>query len=220
MHPLAWMDVISNDIERSLGCYANLFGWTSERVLLEAGGEYRVVRAGDVIVAGAEQVAAERDLEATWTLMIEADDARPLIDSAVAAGAVESSVLAPLADLGSLAMLRDPWGATLGVWQPGPFRPSATPLRSGSLVGGVLQTPNPRAAVDFYSRILGWRTTRRGLDAGLPVRVVRQRGAAHFTPVMHRSLGSAESVEASVQACTELTDPMGAHFFVTTKARW
>ena len=81
MTPLAWMDVISNDIERTLAYYARLFGWSSELLSLSHGEGYRVVRSGDVIVAGAEQVAAERQLDPVWTVMVEAEGHTIIMDT-------------------------------------------------------------------------------------------------------------------------------------------
>lgn len=225
MHPLAWMDVISTDIERSLDYYGNLFGWTSERLPGGHGDDYRAVKSGDVIVAGAEQVASERNLKPTWTLMVEVAEARPVIDAAVAAGAVETFVLAPMLDLGRIAMIRDPWGATLGVWEPGTFRPSDSPLLPGSLDGAVLACPDPQAAREYHHHVFGWQhgTEQGDLHAGLLVHVEQADGAAQWTPILHCPSGTSamppgsDAWEPSVtsgRGLRQLTDPMGARFLV------
>jgi uncharacterized protein len=222
VHRLAWMDLISTDIERSLAYYGNLFGWTAERLPIDHGEDYRIVKSGNVIVAGAEQVAAERNLLPVWTVMVEADDARALIDAAVCAGAVESFVLAPMLELGRIAMLRDPWGATLGVWEPGTFRPSDSPLSSGSLIGATLTCPDPPGARDYHHGVFGWQicSDDADLDAGLPVYVEQGDGPACWTPILHGSRVSAldpdegESRAADKNGLRQLIDPMGARFFV------
>lgn len=205
------MDVISTDIDRSLDYYGEMFGWTSEQVPLDHGEQYRLVSSGGVLVAGAEQVAAERDLLPTWTLMVEVDDARAMIDAAVEAGAVETFVLAPMLDLGRIAMLRDPWGATLGVWEPGTFRPTASPPAPGSLTGAVLTCSDPREAAEYHRNVFKWRDAIDDcvLDAGIDVYIERGDGPGQWTPILGDVSG-----DCAEQGRRLHVDPMGARFFL------
>jgi len=221
MTPLAWMDVISTDIDRTLDYYAAMFGWTNEQLPLDHGEGYRVVRSGSVIVAGAEQVAPERELEPVWTLMIENDDARPLIDAAVAAGATETFELAPMLDLGRIAMVRDPWGATLGVWEPGTYRPSAVPELPGRLAGAVLTTPEVDDSIRFHRDVFGWEPVPgpHDLDAGLPT-YVRSGPAASWMPILRGPATNPTSRESDPDprlaeaGLTRCVDPTGASFYL------
>lgn len=211
MHRLAWMDVISTDIDCSLEYYGDLLGWTSERLPIDHGEQYRLVSSGGVIVAGAEQVAAERALLPTWTLMVEVDDAPAVIDAAVAGGAVETFALAPMLDLGRIAMLRDPWGATLGVWEPGTFRPSASAPAPGSLTGAVLTCSDPPAATEYHRNVFGWRDAIADcvLDAGVGVYIEHGDGPANWTPILRDPAG-----DGAEQGRRLHVDPMGARFFL------
>lgn len=224
MHRLAWMDVISTDLERTLAYYAGLFGWRDERLPIDHGDDYRFLRSGAVNVAGAEQVAVERGLDPVWTLMVETDDARPLIDAAVAAGATETFVLAPMLDLGRIAMLRDPWGATLGVWEPITFRPSEVPLVPGRLIGAVLASPEPTDARSYHRAVFGWADSAgsHDLDAGVPVFVEARHGAPSWTPVL-RGSGLSDPLPGRVEdrsarlagaGLRAFADPMGATFYL------
>lgn len=223
MNPLAWMDVISNDIDRTLDYYADRFGWTSEELPLDHGKGYRIVRSGSETVAGAEQVAAERKLDPVWTLMVETDDAPSLIEAAVAAGAEETFALAPMLDLGRIAMLRDPWGATLGVWEPGTFRPSAVPSVPGRLVGAVLTTPDPAASSNFHREVFGWasRPGPHDLEAGIPAFVEQGGEPAIWTPILHAPAADPEPGEPETATrladagLSRSVDPMGATFYTT-----
>jgi uncharacterized protein len=213
MTPLAWMDVISTDIERTLASYAETFGWTSEELALDHGEGYRLVRSGGAVVAGAEQVAPERGLAPVWTVMVETDDAPALLATAVASGAEVTFDLAPMLDLGRIAMLRDPWGATVGVWEPGSFRPSAVPDVPGRLVGAVLTTPQVEAASRFYQDVFGWTAgpTDR-LEAGLPARIEAGEVAV-WTPVL-----ASDDAPAGAGP-TRCVDPMGAPYYVLSRTR-
>lgn len=225
MHPLAFMDVISDDIEISLAYYAEMFDWSYERLPIDHGEDYRLVRSEGVVVAGAEQVAVERQLEPTWTVMVEVDDARPVIDTAVAAGATETFVLAPMLDLGRIAMLRDPWGATLGVWEPGEFRPSSTPRVPGGLDGAILTSPDPDGSRRYHRTVFGWQDAPAGdLDAGLPVRIEQADGPARWTPVLRGPVRAGGRPLAGVdrrrpddsKGLSLLHDSSGAPFYLRT----
>lgn len=225
MNPLAWMDVISTDIDRTLGYYAEVFGWSSEELPIDHGDGYRLVRSGDAVVAGAEQVSADRNLDPVWTVMVECDDARPVIDASVASGAAETFSLSPMLDLGRIAMVRDPWGATLGVWEPGAFRPSATADCPGRLIGAVLTTPDVEGSIRFHREMFGWRSDSGPdcLDAGVPVFVEASAGAACWTPILsgpasHGLLDETHTpprlAEAGLARCA---DPMGAAYYVSRR---
>lgn len=221
MNPLAWMDVISSDIDRTLDYYTEVFGWSHEQLPIEHGEGYRVVRSGDVIVAGAEEVAAERELDPVWTLMVETDDARGVIDAGVAAGATETFELSPMLDLGRIAMLRDPWGATLGVWEPGTFRPSIVPASPGRLTGAVLATPAVEDSIRFHREVFGWQPALgpHDLEAGIPVYVEAGDTDAIWIPILsgpavktpsREGVAAPRLAEAGVHRCV---DPMGASFY-------
>lgn len=221
MIPLAWMDVISSDIDRTLDYYTEMFGWTSEQLPLDHGEGYRLVRSGSAVVAGAEQVAAERELEPVWTLMVECEDARSLIDAAVAKGAEETFVLESMLDLGRIAMLRDPWGATLGVWEPGTYRPSEVPDLPGRLCGAVLTTPEPDETIRFHRDVFGWEPAPwpHDVDAGIPI-FARTGAAASWTPILrgpsngtalHESPTDPRLADAGLTHCV---DPTGASFYL------
>lgn len=224
MTPLAWMDVISSDIDRTLDYYAAMFGWSNEQLPLDHGQGYRVVRSGSFIVAGAEQVAAERELAPVWTLMVESDDARSLIDAAVAAGATETFELSPMLDLGRIAMLRDLWGSTLGVWEPGKYRPSAVPELPGRLAGAVLFTPDVDATIRFHCEVFGWEAANgpHDLDAGVPTFVTS--GPAAWMPILRGPTaipGPAEpetDSRLSNAGLIRYTDPAGASFYLLSQS--
>jgi predicted enzyme related to lactoylglutathione lyase len=224
MTPLAWMDVISTDIELTLAHYAEAFGWTSEVLPLDHGEDYRILRSSGVIVAGAEQVAAERELDSVWTVMVETEDAPALIGAAVAAGAEVTFDLAPMLDLGRIAMLRDPWGATIGVWEPGTYRPSAVPDVPGRLAGGVLTTPDRGGSIAFCREVFGWALASgaEDLDAGVPV-FVEAGDVAVWTAVL---AGDTALLEARVEnphlrladaGLMRCVDPTGAPYYVLSR---
>ncbi len=226
---LAWMDVISTELDRSMAFYGQLFEWQTEHLRIDHGEAYHLVRSRGHIVSGAEAIDPARNLEPVWTVMVECDDARTFIDKAVAAGGKETFELSPMLDLGSIAMVRDPWGATVGIWEPKGYRPSEVPLVPGRLVGALLETPDAEASARYYSSIFGWSRTSEptALGAGLelPVVVDERPGPSMWTPVLdgtgmdRQALPAGRVLESGrkkVPGCEFLRDPMGAAFLVRT----
>ena len=75
MTPLAWMDVISSDIDRTLEYYAAMFGWSAKQFPLDHGeGPRRPERPAIVAAPNRSRPSGARP---HVDLMVEGDDARP-----------------------------------------------------------------------------------------------------------------------------------------------
>jgi uncharacterized protein len=64
----------------------------------------------------------------------------------------------PVADLGTMAVVTDPGGAVVGLWQPGTFPGIGVEGEPGAPSWYELLTRDYPATVDFYRRALGWET--------------------------------------------------------------
>jgi predicted enzyme related to lactoylglutathione lyase len=64
----------------------------------------------------------------------------------------------PVADLGSQALITDPAGAPLGVWQPGTHEGFRTLEEPGAPSWFELHTRDFSKAIAFYRAVFGWET--------------------------------------------------------------
>ncbi|QIS14807.1 VOC family protein [Nocardia arthritidis] len=159
-----WVDLYTADPDGAIAFYDELFGWTAERA--EEFDGYITFRKNGKAVAGG--MGKSDDGPDQWTVYLSAADAAATVDNAVAHG---GSVVVPamlVGDLGAMAVLGDPHGAGVGVWQSGTHRGFET---IGIASGGVwsdhigvptwfeLQTGNYDAAIGFYREVFGWRDT-------------------------------------------------------------
>jgi predicted enzyme related to lactoylglutathione lyase len=70
-------------------------------------------------------------------------------------------MLEPMAvmDLGAMAVLADPSGGAVGVWQPGRHRGYEAHSQAGAPVWHEVHTRDHDGAVGFYQRVFGWHTS-------------------------------------------------------------
>jgi predicted enzyme related to lactoylglutathione lyase len=63
-----------------------------------------------------------------------------------------------VADLGSMAVVADPSGAAIGIWQPGRHQGFGVVGEPGSPSWFELHTRDYQASVSFYQEVFGWDT--------------------------------------------------------------
>jgi predicted enzyme related to lactoylglutathione lyase len=156
-----WVDLWTSDVEGSRAFYSELFGWVAEEASPEFGGYFMFTRNG-VPVAGGMGAMGDMKATDTWKIYLNTDDLTKTLAAAELEGA--QVILPPMevADLGTQAVLIDPTGAELGVWQPGTF-PGFTVLdEPGSPSWSELFTRHHAKAVAFYESVFHWETDAVG----------------------------------------------------------
>jgi predicted enzyme related to lactoylglutathione lyase len=98
------------------------------------------------------------DLADVWGVYLTSADAAGTLAAAVALGATTRFEPSPVADLGIQALLDDPSGARVGIWQPGMFAgfgPIGTG-RPGTPAWFQLHATDYAGSVSFYRDAFGW----------------------------------------------------------------
>ena len=156
-----WADLWTSDVEGSRRFYAELFGWEAQDPSPEFEGYFMFARRG-VPVAGGMGDMPGMTANNTWKVYLATDDITKTKDAASSEGAEIVSPPAPVADLGTQAVLIDPTGAPLGAWQAGTF-PGFTVLgQPGTPSWFELQTRDYERAVGFYRSVFRWDTNTAG----------------------------------------------------------
>ena len=134
--------------------YSELFGWQIED-LTSSQGTYTMCRLEGRDVAGIHEHAADEGTD--WSSSISVDDA----DRATArARELGATVLAEPFDVqgaGRTAVLRDPSGAVVSLWQPQGHNGAGLVNEVGTWTWNELVTPDLPAAKAFYAELFGWR---------------------------------------------------------------
>ena len=156
-----WVDLLTSDADAARAFYTGLLGWEAQEPSEEFGGYFMFTRDG-VPIAGAMPGMPDQPAPSAWTVYLDTDDMDGTLKSSTAAGAAVVVGPMPIADLGSMAVLVDPTGASIGVWQPGSF-PGFTVLdEPASPSWFELFTRDHARAVDFYGSVFGVATTAVG----------------------------------------------------------
>ncbi|HLI56271.1 MAG TPA: VOC family protein [Actinomycetota bacterium] len=191
-----WNDLWTSDVAGSRRFYADLFGWRAEEPDPNFGGYFMFTRDG-VAIAGAMGDMGEAKANDTWKPYLATDDIAKTLAVAEAAGGQVVVPAMPVGDAGIQALLIDPTGATIGVWQPLQF-PGFTVLdEPGAPSWFELHTRDYTRALEFYRSVFGWDLTTVGdTDSFRYSTVANPAGAGEVAGIMDASGFLPEGVPA------------------------
>jgi predicted enzyme related to lactoylglutathione lyase len=152
---------MTSDHARARDFYGQLFGWTSNAPSEEFGGYFMFEKDG-VPVAGGMPEMPDAGPPDIWSVYLATDDAEKAVEVATANGA---QVIAPpmdVAGLGTMAVLIDPGGAAVGMWQPNTFQGLSVIAEPGTPGWFELLTRDYQTAVEFYRAVFGWDAREMG----------------------------------------------------------
>lgn len=115
-----WVDLAASDARQAQDFYGSLFGWTAREDKGNGGVFTRLALDGREIgsVYQLQRAHLERGVPSHWTPYVRVDD----IDAAtLQTAALGGEVMIPpviVADMARIAIIVDPVGAHLGLWQP------------------------------------------------------------------------------------------------------
>lgn len=156
---IGWADLSTTDVEAARAYYAGLFGWDSRVTPTPMGVDYTTFLLDGEQVAGMGPMPpdmAAAGVPTMWNAYVIVADADAVVADAVAAGGTVAMPTMDVMTEGRLAMVADPSGAVLGLWQPLDHQGAEVLDRSGSVVWNELQTRDLDAALPFYGTVFGW----------------------------------------------------------------
>jgi predicted enzyme related to lactoylglutathione lyase len=162
-HPpgsMCWVELSTTDPGAAKRFYTELFGWDAHDDPIPGGGVYTMLRLGGGNVGalyGEPEELRARRTPPHWLAYVTVASATEATQRASALGGTIVTAGCEVGDLGTMAALQDPAGATIAVWQPNrahgaDFRDG----RPGSACWIELATNDPAAARRFYSGLHGW----------------------------------------------------------------
>jgi predicted enzyme related to lactoylglutathione lyase len=159
-----WADLASTDDAAAADFYSRIFGWEYDEMPIGDGLVHRNAKLGGMLVAGIDPVMPGTGQPTSWTNFVFVED----IDATVAtARELGAKVIAEPMDVmgeGHMAVLMDPTGAAVGLWQPGRHTGADAVNQPGTYTWVELATSDLDTARDFYSKLFGWTWTRMDRD--------------------------------------------------------
>jgi uncharacterized protein len=163
----SWAELATSDVDAAKTFYAAVFAWEYDDMPIPDGGVYSMAkRDGKTVAAlfGSQQPPH-------WNCYVTVES---VDDTAARAPELGGTVLAEpfdVMDAGRMAVIADPAGAALSVWQSGTSIGATLVNVPGALTWNDLVTPDPDGAAAFYGGLFGWTTEEVPSSGGY--RVIR-----------------------------------------------
>jgi uncharacterized protein len=155
----SWTDLATPDPESAKRFYAALFGWQAEDMPIPGGGAYSIQRIdGRDVAAIAMQPQAQRDAGAPplWQSYVTVQSADAASARAAEVGGTVHAGPFDVMQAGRMAVIQDPQGAFLIVWEPRNHIGAGLVNAAGALCWNELAASDLNTAPDFYGDLFGW----------------------------------------------------------------
>ncbi|SDC59093.1 VOC family protein [Rhodococcus tukisamuensis] len=157
-----WIDLTSSDPEQVKPFYSGLFGWAADSNEDPQYGGYAIFSKDGKPIAGLGPQQEGNPYGNVWTIYLKSGDAAATADTAAATG---GQVLMPAMQVGpqgTMAILADPAGAVIGVWQPDQHQGFSLVDEPGAPVWFETLSRSYTDALPFYEKVFGWSYTPIG----------------------------------------------------------
>ena len=174
----SWVDLATPNLDESREFYAGVFGWKSEPGMPEYGGYTMFHKDGKEVAGGGPQ--QDPNSPPAWTTYVSVEDAKATVAKAEKAGAKVLTEPMEVMGQGTMAVLQDPTGAVIALWQPGNHKGAELYNVPGAICWNELGTRDTAAAKKFYKTVFGWEpeTTGEGTAEEYTQFKVADRGIA------------------------------------------
>jgi predicted enzyme related to lactoylglutathione lyase len=149
-----WVDLMTSDPAKAKDFYPALLGWTFDEASAEYGNYVTFLSDGHK-VAGMMANPGQGAPDA-WNTYIATDDVDATVEAATKAG---GTVLMPVMDVpeqGRMAVIADPAGAAVGLWQPTGHTGFEKYNEPNSVGWDELHSKDFQATKEFYGEVFGW----------------------------------------------------------------
>jgi predicted enzyme related to lactoylglutathione lyase len=162
-----WVELATTDQAAAKAFYAQIFGWAAKDFPIGPNELYTIFELQERSAAAActlrpDQLAG--GVPPHWNLYVAVQNADATAARATKLG---GTVLAPpfdVFDSGRMAVLRDPTGAAISLWQPNKFPGTQITGAHGTFCWADLSTPDQAHAGQFYSDLFGWEMMKEDED--------------------------------------------------------
>lgn len=165
-----WVELTTNDAAAAQTFYRELFGWTFSEPHPELGGYIDIEADGSSLgglMSSAEMECPEGgEIPNSWDVYLAVSNADAAAEQAQRAGARVLVGPHDAGDSGRFAMLMDPAGAPVGIWQAAGFSGVRITGAPGTPVWFETMSMDFDAALPFYRDVLLWDIAWMGPEGG------------------------------------------------------
>src|ERR1041384_6934706 len=152
-------EYVSGDAHKAQGLFGELFGWSTKSVPMPDG-EYTMIAAPDgKTIGGYSAIPAGAPPQASWLPYLQVTSAAETAAKVSALGGKVMKQPFKVGDFATMAVVIDPQGATLALWQPVKAEEPGKPT-AGQFCWNELPSKDPAGSVQFYSQIGGFSSSK------------------------------------------------------------
>jgi predicted enzyme related to lactoylglutathione lyase len=182
----SWAELATSDAEAAKTFYSGLFGWDYDDTPVGDGQVYSMARRAGHNVAAL--FASEQPPH--WNCYVTVDS---VDDTAARAGDLGANVMMEpfdVMEVGRMAVIADPSGAALCLWEPRSSIGATFVNGPGAMTWNDLVTPDPETAAGFYGALFGWTTEEPANAGGYRVIKNGERSNGGIMPIDPERMGS------------------------------
>jgi predicted enzyme related to lactoylglutathione lyase len=146
-----WHELMTPDTSGAHAFYSKVVGWKTQP--FEHDPSYQMFAAGSGPIGGS---VAQPAGTPHWLHYVGTADIEATVQAAKSRGGTVTKEISSIPNGGKYAVLADPQGAAIAVYQSAQDAGKETPPKRGEFSWHELATTDWKAAVDFYSAVFGW----------------------------------------------------------------
>jgi predicted enzyme related to lactoylglutathione lyase len=148
----SWIELATNDAAASKAFYTSLFGWDAKDMPIPDG-VYTILQKNGHDLGALYQT---KEIPPNWATYITVENAD---DAAKKATDLGATIVAPpfdVMDIGRMALVADPQGATFALWQAKKHIGATIRDEANTLCWNELMTSDVEGSRAFYKSLFGW----------------------------------------------------------------
>ena len=180
-----WVDLETTDQAAAKAFYGELFGWSWADMPMDEAGQQRYSMAsidGSFAAAIYTQQDEQRQMGIPphWNVHLTVDDADATAARVSALGGKLLMEPFDVFESGRMAVLSDPTGAAVALWQPRNHVGAGVKYEPGAMAWCEVMTTDPDAATAFYTDLLGLQSERQTMEHGVEYTALMAAGMPAF----------------------------------------
>jgi len=154
-----WVDIIARDLKSQGDFYCKLFGWEMVKQPTDDGSTYAMFQLNGKNVAGAGEMSDQMrksGVPTVWNTYVNVVNLEETLAKVTEAGGQIALQPMDIMDVGRMAIIVDPTGGTLSLWQAKSHPGCELRLDSGTLCWNELASTDAVKAKEFYEKVFDW----------------------------------------------------------------
>jgi predicted enzyme related to lactoylglutathione lyase len=156
----SWAELATTDSSGAKKFYGALLGWEFDDMPSGPGMVYSMSKVGGQYVGGVFDIHGDmKGMPPNWASYVTVEDADAMVKKVTANGGKLIKEPFDVFDVGRMAVIQDPTGAPLCIWQPKKHIGAGVIHDPGAMTWNELFTSDVDRAGKFYAATFGWTTT-------------------------------------------------------------